>query len=88
MQTSKDVSHLATYLIDDAIPSTFLYETKEHANLIEIGYVEAICVKVNLNIFKFVTVTRNLSSIFMLRIFLTKQLNNLIEILEIKNILK
>lgn len=59
MQTSKDVSHLATYSIDDAIPSTFLYEPKEYANLIDIGYVEAICVKVNVNVFKFVTVTRN-----------------------------
>lgn len=86
MQTSKDVSHLATYSIDDAIPSTFLYEPKEYANLIEIGYVEAICVKINFNIFKFVT--RNLSLIFMPRVILTKQLNNLIETLEIKNILE
>lgn len=35
MQTSKDVSHLATYSIDDAIPSIFLYESKEYTNLIE-----------------------------------------------------
>lgn len=88
MQTSKDVSHLAIYSIDDAIPSTFLYEPKEYANLIEIEYVKAICVKVNFNVFKFVTVMRNLSLIFMPRIFLTKQPNNLIEILEIKNILE
>lgn len=50
MQTSKDVSRLTTYSIDDATPSTFLYEPKEHANLTEIRYVEAICVKVHFKI--------------------------------------